>query len=183
MTTYDRTLTFQTISCCNCGQPFGMSEAVYKRRKNDRQTFYCPEGHPQHFTGPSEADKLRDELERQKQMREAAEQRAVSAMDARDQIKKAHRKMRARVMNGVCPCCTRTFQNLLRHMQTEHPEFTKEQGLGQLRSIFGMTQAAVAEEAGVQGNHVSLYERGKPVAHYAKAALDAWMERHQGAAA
>jgi hypothetical protein len=26
----------------------------------------------------------------------------------------------------VCPCCRRTFQNLMRHMQTQHPTFKGE---------------------------------------------------------
>jgi hypothetical protein len=35
-------------------------------------------------------------------------------------------KIKNRVGHGVCPCCTRSFQNLARHMASEHPTFAAE---------------------------------------------------------
>lgn len=161
---------------------FAMTATFMKKRRDDRFSFYCPAGHAQHYTGPSEEQKLKKELERKAEMLMAAELRAESAEKDRQQIGKAHQKMRTRVMNGVCPCCNRTFQNLMAHMKTEHPNFTEKRTLLTLRQAFGMSQAAVAVEAGVDNNHVSLYERGKPVARYAKARIDSWLERHNAAA-
>ena len=37
--------------------------------------------------------------------------------------KGAKTKLKNRIANGVCPCCTRSFQNLQRHIETKHPEF------------------------------------------------------------
>jgi hypothetical protein len=35
-------------------------------------------------------------------------------------------KLRKRIKNGVCPCCTRSFTNLRRHLQTKHPEYAAQ---------------------------------------------------------
>jgi hypothetical protein len=164
-----------TEVCCNCGMPFAMTKDFERQRRNDHKNFYCPSGHSLHYSGPSEAEKLRSELERKEQILDAERARAARVEQERDQVARAHNRMRQRVMNGVCPCCNRTFQNLLAHMKTEHPG---DLNVGTLRQAFGMTQAAVAQEVGINPVHVSLYERGKPVAGYAKAALDNWVDRH-----
>jgi hypothetical protein len=120
-----------TEICCNCGVCFGMPIDMQKRRIEDKALFYCPNGHGQRYTGESEAEKLKRELEAakkahaaelewQRSRREAAER---SAAAARGQVT----KIRNRVGNGVCPCCNRTFQNLQRHMHTKHPDFKREE--------------------------------------------------------
>lgn len=172
-------MTLVTEECCNCGIGFAMTRELQKRLLDKPgSTFYCPAGHAQHYTGKSEAQKLREELQRRGEMLENANARAARAENERQAIAKAHRKMRARVMNGVCPCCNRTFQNLMNHMRSEHPDFTEIQSLAVLRQAFGMTQAAVAQEAHVLPIYVSGYERGKPVPERAKERLDFWVEQH-----
>lgn len=167
-----------TETCCNCGMVFAMPLDYQRRRKEDRKFFHCPEGHSQHYTGKTEAQKLRDELERKSEMLANANARANTAEHERQAIAKAHRKMRVRVMNGVCPCCNRTFQNLMNHMKTEHPDFTEIQSLAVLRQAFGMTQGTVAREAGVNAAYVSSFEHGKHVPEYAKERLESWIEKH-----
>ncbi|WP_165394478.1 helix-turn-helix domain-containing protein [Pseudoxanthomonas winnipegensis] len=87
--------------------------------------------------------------------------------------------MRQRVMNGVCPCCNRTFENLRRHMHDKHPEFGQPETLAALRKAFGLTQRDVAAEAGVNPSYVSLYENGKPVPSVAGARLDSWLQHQE----
>jgi DNA-binding XRE family transcriptional regulator len=176
--TFEQAVQFHVHECGECGVQFAFTEEFYRRRKEDRKTWYCPNGHPRHFTGPSEESKLRQELERKEQMLSAAQARAATAEQERQQVARAHKKMRERVMNGVCPCCNRTFQNLMQHMRSEHPDFDSIRTMHTLRIAFGMTQADVAREAGVDTAHVSLYERDKPVAGYAKQRLDSWLEMH-----
>lgn len=132
MTTVYETLVTET--CCNCGIVFGMTkgfqaEAIRQRRN---KTFYCPNGHPQHYLGESDAQKLRnaqDELERQKartqrevDQRNAAERSAQGFKIAASRARNERDRIKTRVQNGVCPCCQRTFQNLAKHMKTKHPE-------------------------------------------------------------
>lgn len=179
MTAFVDNIQFVTELCCNCGIPFAMSADFQRRRREDRKDFYCPAGHPQHYIGKTEAEKLREEVERQRQMREAEQARAEKLRQERDQVSRAHRRMRTRVMNGVCPCCNRTFQNLLRHMQSEH---AGEFNLRNVRAAFGMTQTDVAKEVGLQSGYVSLHERGRPVPSYAAERLEAWIDQHAGTA-
>lgn len=180
MSTFVDQVEFRVITCCSCSMPFAMSQSHYDKRRTDKETFHCPEGHKQHFTGLSETEQLRLQLRRRDEQLDAANARAGRAEALRDAVTKAHKRMRARVMNGVCPCCDRTFQNLMRHMRHQHPEFTADQGLAQLRGLFGMTQAAVADEASVNVAHVSAYENGRHVPPMKKKQLDFWLSRHKG---
>ena len=67
----------------------------------------------------------------------------------------------------------------MQHMKSEHPDFSTVQTLKTIRVAFGMTQHDIAKESNVDSTQVSLYERGKHVAPYAKKRLDHWLERHQ----
>lgn len=174
MSVYCDSIEFVTITCYSCKMPFGMSRAFYEARRKDHKDFTCPAGHEQHFTGKSEEEKLREEVERKGQMLDAAQQRAHRLERQRDDVTKAHKRMRDRIRNGVCPCCNRTFQNLLRHMQTEHAD---QPPLRTLREAYGLTQANLADEIGVTNGHISAAERGKPVASYAQHAIDSWVDR------
>jgi chromosome segregation ATPase len=182
VSTFAENTWFSVAHCCTCGIAFAMTSDFERRRRNDHAWFYCPSGHKQHYTGPTEAQKLKAELDRKAEMLNAAKLRAETAEKDRQQIGKAHQRMRERVMNGVCPCCNRTFQNLMDHMKSEHPDFSDVRTMLTLRKAFGMTQDAVAREAGVDAPHVSLYERGRPVSPNAKKRLDAWLERHNSTA-
>jgi len=178
MAEYLSTANLASEICCNCAMMFAMPVDWQKRRRADRKTFYCPAGHPQAYTaGQDEASVLRREVERQKELREAEAARLARVETERNQIAKAHMKMRARVMNGVCPCCNRTFQNLLRHMQTEHQG---ELTLKRFREAYGMTQSALAKEIGVAPAYVSNHERGQYVPEYAKATIDRWVASQEG---
>lgn len=170
---------FEVVSCGHCGIPFCMSLDFYRKRQEDHKSWYCPNGHQRQYNSESEASKLKRELERTRQMQDAAEARANTAENERHQIATAHRKMRVRVMNGVCPCCNRQFPNLLRHMQTQHPDFKETRTLNVLRTAFGMTQAQVAKEAGVTAVYVSAYEREAYLPAYAKERLTTWIETHE----
>lgn len=131
---------FRTTDCCNCGCVFALSADLYQRRLDDGLAFWCPNGHSQHFTTSTVA-KLKKELEEtkakadrdaanaRKQLewannREAAERKAkVRATRKASAFKGILTKTKNRIANGVCPCCNRTFQNLMGHMATQHPEY------------------------------------------------------------
>lgn len=54
------------VRCYKCATSFGMSSGVYNQRSQDQRDFWCPNGHKQHFTGPSKAQKKIDKLELEK---------------------------------------------------------------------------------------------------------------------
>lgn len=182
MTQYVDNTWLATETCCSCGMLFAVPSDFQARRKDDHKSFYCPSGHCQSYTGATEAMKLRKELDAKERDLRNATARALTAESERRQIAKAHDKMRKRIVNGVCPCCNRSFENLRMHMQTEHADFGTPSTLLALRTAFGMTQDQVAREAGTVAPYVSNYERGKPVSAEAKQCLDRWLESHEAAA-
>lgn len=95
-------------------------------KRADNSTFYCPNGHSQHFP------EGKTELELEKEKNEKLK-RDIEFYKRQNQVeKKSHSatkgqitKLRNRVKNGVCPCCNRHFINLERHMKTKHKDFVK----------------------------------------------------------
>lgn len=108
--------------CAMCGVIFGLDETYDERRRKDGNRFYCPNGHNLSY-GETEADRAKKEAERlrtrylaEMDQRRAAENEAAAA-------KANEIRLRWRVGNGVCPCCSRTFPGLAAHVAAKHPEF------------------------------------------------------------
>lgn len=115
--------------CPSCFITYAAPARLFAERRKDGAAFYCPNGHSLSFKD-NENDRIRrerdrlkqeqarmqDEIDHQRRNREAAERQTAAA---RGQIT----KLKKRVSNGVCPCCTRSFANLQRHMATQHPAF------------------------------------------------------------
>ena len=123
-TTINAQVTFVVEDCCNCGIAFAMTKELQTRRLEDQRSFYCPNGHSQSYTGKTEAQKLREQVERLEIQRD-------HARDATDRERKSHAatkgqltKMRNRVTRGVCPAdgCKRSFTDLHDHVETCHAE-------------------------------------------------------------
>lgn len=129
-------------NCWSCGVPVYLPRAKYDSCQRDHaQSFHCCNGHSAVFAGKTEAQLLREELDK---TRENLTKRLTwaeqNAIDARQQRDAAHRQASAargqvtriknRVGNGVCPCCKRTFKQLAAHMACKHPEF-KDEGADQ----------------------------------------------------
>lgn len=126
--------TLIVIDCAKCHMTFGIPDRFQKDRRNDHATFYCPAGHDNYYPGKSEAEKLREQLDRTKksleiehQLREGAQRRADAAQRSLSATKGVVTKMKRRISNGVCPCCNRHFKDLERHMHNQHPEFRGEE--------------------------------------------------------
>ncbi len=125
--------------CCKtgCGVAFGMPADLQQRRLNDRGTFHCPNGHPQHYTGKSDIEKAKERTEQAERnakfangqasfWRERAQESARSAA--------AHKGHATRIRNliakGVCPVpgCRRNFANVKDHIATQHPDWHQHEG-------------------------------------------------------
>lgn len=125
---------FTTICCYKCHMLFAVPAHAHERWRDTGEYFWCPNGHSQHYT-TSTVQKLRNELDQMKRAKEWHEARSRDEREARERTERrlvaqrgASTRLRNRIKNGVCPCCTRTFVNVARHMATRHPEFQAEQG-------------------------------------------------------
>lgn len=131
------TTSLVTEECCNCHMLFAMPEDFRKRAKDDPAIFfYCPAGHSQHSLASEVQRKLR-EAEQQLANERAALQRQAEELKRvrgerdhhwieRKKLTTRTRNLKTRIKNGVCPCCNRSFENLHRHMTTQHPGFAAE---------------------------------------------------------
>lgn len=112
-------ISYDNITCYKCGIVFWVPAYFKEKRISDKETFYCPGGHGQSYTGESDAEKAK----RLKRELEASQARAKDLWDQQQKLAAANRKLRKRAKAGVCPCCKRTFKALADHMANQHPEF------------------------------------------------------------
>lgn len=114
--------------CCNCHVYFAMPKEMVERKKEQGGSFYCPNGHGQHYTR-TENEKLKGQIEslnRQissKQTIIDEKNRQIDQLGYSIRAQKAAKtKILNRVKNGVCPCCNRFFKSLNLHFKSKHPE-------------------------------------------------------------
>lgn len=118
------------VLTCTCGILFAiparLNRSALKHRGDGGWQICCPLGHQWHYVGQTEEEKLRDRLQRERDRagRLAAERdQAQASLRATRGVATRRKKQLDRVAAGVCPCCGRSFQNLARHMQSQHPTF------------------------------------------------------------
>lgn len=133
--TFTEFLEMETIVCYSCAIPFAVPSSFKRNLQANQENFYCPNGHRQHYSKSTESilkEKI-DKLEKQKaeesqyfkdllfikSKRIEESKKEIKVLKAKNTIK---RKKLKRVKNGVCPCCNRSFQNLMDHMKNQHPE-------------------------------------------------------------
>lgn len=112
--------------CGNCGGVFAVN-TTYRQRCYDtgKGTFACPYCKTDWgWTGRGRLQVVEGELRAERERLQRALARENEERLARE---KAERKLK-RVSNGVCPCCTRSFQNLAAHIKNKHPELVSQQG-------------------------------------------------------
>ena len=124
--TFTRTGTYVVVTCWKCGISYGLPQHFHDQARQDTdKTFYCPNGHGQCFT-ISEATRLRRELDIGRRKNNDLRYRLDHANRSRAALRGQVTKIKRRVGNGVCPCCQRSFQDLKRHMEGQHPNWREE---------------------------------------------------------
>lgn len=121
------------VECGSCGIHFGLERSFVASRRADHLKFYCPNGCRVNWSGPSEAERLKNQLAaataREDQLKAELQSKRVMLSQERSRVRGLRgmiTKTKKRVGHGVCPCCTRTFQNVARHMASQHPEYAGE---------------------------------------------------------
>jgi hypothetical protein len=110
-----------------CGHQILMSRDHYDACMQHGRAWYCTIcGKQRVFIGETEIAKLRRERDAALQREETRKAMCRNLEEALSKEQKSKARLKKRVKNGVCPCCTRSFQNLKQHIATKHPDFTKE---------------------------------------------------------
>lgn len=93
-----RTLTTET--CFSCGPLFAVDEDWLAARRRDHETWYCRNGHGQHYLAETEEDRLRRELGRAQAQRDIATER-FSREALANALMKAETKAKRRVTLSI----------------------------------------------------------------------------------
>ena len=115
-------LKFETETCVTCGVIFGVGGDFRRWRLKDHNSYYCPNGHSQCYTGETPEQKLQKQLDAANREVLTAKGDADWQRKLREKSDRKLKKLTKRIEAGVCPHCQRTFENVARHMQTKHPE-------------------------------------------------------------
>lgn len=118
--TFKEEITIVTEECCNCGVTFGLPKSLQRKLIDNKKTFYCPNGHPQSYTGTSF-----NKEEYENKLREAQNRIAnisFEKVQLESQLNKTKHDLK-RLKNGICPCCNRSFKGLHEHIKKQHPDF------------------------------------------------------------
>jgi len=124
-------LTLTSIDCGGCGGTYAISEKYRAIKYQEGGAWNCPYCQIGWGYGNNgENAKLKKELELERKRKEWAQQDAAKEREAKEAAQRreigqraAKTRLRNRVKNGVCPCCTRSFTNLREHLATKHPDF------------------------------------------------------------
>lgn len=119
----ERQLTIRVWSCVSCGVEYGVTDEYDKMRRDDLASFYCPNGHRQSYDGLTREQAVRKEQEKTQRALEQARSLQKALDDTMDRLRTeqaASAALKARVGNGVCPDCHRTFKNLALHTRSKH---------------------------------------------------------------
>jgi hypothetical protein len=123
-------VTLEPITCCHtdCGITFAAPDVWMRARRDDHSSWYCPNGHRQHFTGPTEEDKLRRKVAElqgnydwMRESRDHYRGQLEHSDRSRRALKGTVTKMRKRAIAGMCQFCRRTFAHVQRHVESQHP--------------------------------------------------------------
>lgn len=123
---YTGSLVIETCPTCQIrhGIPSELQQRALERPKDMK--VYCPLGHWWWYLGTTMQAKLdQAKADAEFQRRQAVKARAeAEAERVRSTAAIAETtRTRKRIAGGACPCCNRTFTNLARHMNGQHPDF------------------------------------------------------------
>lgn len=118
------------VTCGECGGSYAITTRHFNQCRERGESWNCPYccvgwG----FAGRGKIAELKAEIEREKRRADFHQTHGRRMAEERDHEKrrassfKGHlTRVKTRVGRGVCPCCNRTFENLRRHMESQHPQ-------------------------------------------------------------
>ena len=126
--------TIYIQTCYKCGIRFGMPDYLDDKNRENGNSFWCPNGHPQCYC-ITEVQRLKKELQQVESQRSRWHDRFREEACVRRTAERSNQALKGVVTRtkkrhaaGLCPCCNRTFQQLVRHMKSKHPDYLKKDG-------------------------------------------------------
>lgn len=110
--------------CGTCAVWHTIPKIVHDCYEREGGFWHCPNGHQRGFrkgTDEIERENTRRERDRLKQDAARMADEIAAQTKRAEEAEKKIAQTRRRAAAGVCPCCTRTFLNVQRHMKTKHP--------------------------------------------------------------
>ena len=123
----------RVVNCGECGGTYAIGSRYHAEKRETGGTWNCPYCKVDWgFSDSGENAQLKKQLLRQQAQHD---QTRAAISNSREQYRLAESRRRAqrgantklknRIAKGVCPCCSRSFQNLHRHMTNQHPDWAK----------------------------------------------------------
>ena len=117
-----KVICLYVTDCARCGVIFAISTELEQRRREDHQSWYCPNGHGMVFNYETEAERYK-RLYNDASSSLAATRSDLARTEAQRRAYKGETtKLKKRAQAGMCAFCRRTFKDYTRHMETEHGE-------------------------------------------------------------
>lgn len=129
----DRAINIQVpmtaVTCGECGGSYAITSRHFTQCRERGESWNCPYCRiGWGFAGRGEIADLKQKLEQANRRADFLATHGQRMAEERDHEKrraasiKGHlTRYRTRVGRGVCPCCNRSFENLRRHMESQHP--------------------------------------------------------------
>lgn len=114
--------TLSAVECGTCGIPFGLPTSFRDSRQTDGRKFYCPNGCHINYGTHTEIDRLKKQLDYAHTQAARVREDLAAERKSHASTKGKVTKLRNRAQHGVCAVCSRTFQNVARHMASKHGE-------------------------------------------------------------
>lgn len=115
----NETITFEIIVCYKCNVPFMVTAAHRQRLLSTHESFYCPAGHSQYYTGTKcevDKEKLEKELKDQKDWVDKLEENNLEIIRENWDLKKQVLELR----KVACPTCGKKIIDLAKHIKKYH---------------------------------------------------------------
>lgn len=129
------TVELTAVNCGVCGATYAINERYRLKKKENGGGWHCPYCQTSWgYFGKTDFQLEREKrelLEQQLHRERASHDQTRADRDAAKRREAAQKAAKTRIKNrvgkGVCPFCNRTFQNLQRHMQSQHPGFAGDE--------------------------------------------------------
>lgn len=116
------TVSFEYETCIKCGITFWIPATFQGKLKETKNSFYCPNGHAQFYSGETEAQRLKKLLDSKYALLEAKNTELATALRLKAQLEQALSKLQKTGSRKKCPYCGKAYKFLSTHIRNRHPQ-------------------------------------------------------------